>query len=199
MDRLLNSRCRPSSQDTAGQERFRTLTSSYYRGAQGVILGTPCPSAQLRPPCPLTPPGLCAAVYDITSRDTFDALPSWIAELDTFAGSGPSAPSVVRMIVGNKVDKEYSRAVSRQEGEQFAQRQSPPWLFMETSAKKGGEEVSGDEGLFGAVVDRIIERPELYTKQPAGRVGGPPGGFPRAGQTVALDEGAEADAGWCAC
>ena len=29
--------CRP--QDTAGQERFRTLTSSYYRGAQGVIFG----------------------------------------------------------------------------------------------------------------------------------------------------------------
>lgn len=28
-----------SLQDTAGQERFRTLTSSYYRGAQGVILG----------------------------------------------------------------------------------------------------------------------------------------------------------------
>lgn len=27
------------AQDTAGQERFRTLTSSYYRGAQGVILG----------------------------------------------------------------------------------------------------------------------------------------------------------------
>lgn len=29
--------------DTAGQERFRTLTSSYYRGAQGVILGKPSP------------------------------------------------------------------------------------------------------------------------------------------------------------
>lgn len=26
-------------QDTAGQERFRTITSSYYRGAQGIILG----------------------------------------------------------------------------------------------------------------------------------------------------------------
>ena len=25
--------------DTAGQERFRTLTPSYYRGAQGVIFG----------------------------------------------------------------------------------------------------------------------------------------------------------------
>jgi Ras-related protein Rab-18 len=27
------------SKDTAGQERFRTITSSYYRGAQGIILG----------------------------------------------------------------------------------------------------------------------------------------------------------------
>jgi len=26
-------------QDTAGQERFRSLTSSYYRGAQAVVLG----------------------------------------------------------------------------------------------------------------------------------------------------------------
>jgi hypothetical protein len=33
----------PSShQDTAGQERFRTITSSYYRGAQGIILGQWC-------------------------------------------------------------------------------------------------------------------------------------------------------------
>jgi GTPase SAR1 family protein len=28
-----------ATQDTAGQERFRTITASYYRGAQGVILG----------------------------------------------------------------------------------------------------------------------------------------------------------------
>ena len=30
-------------QDTAGQERFRTITASYYRGAQGVILGLSLP------------------------------------------------------------------------------------------------------------------------------------------------------------
>lgn len=34
-------------QDTAGQERFRTITSSYYRGAQGVILGTSLPTARV--------------------------------------------------------------------------------------------------------------------------------------------------------
>lgn len=49
--------------DTAGQERFRTLTSSYYRGAQGVIL-----------------------VYDITRRDTFEALRDvWLKEVQMYA------------------------------------------------------------------------------------------------------------------
>lgn len=33
-------------QDTAGQERFRTITSSYYRGAQGIILGTSLTDSQ---------------------------------------------------------------------------------------------------------------------------------------------------------
>lgn len=44
-------------------------------------------------------------MYDITARDTFDSLASWISELDTFAGTGQGARDVVRMIVGNKVDK----------------------------------------------------------------------------------------------
>jgi len=36
----VNDVCDVVLQDTAGQERFRTITSSYYRGAQGIILGT---------------------------------------------------------------------------------------------------------------------------------------------------------------
>jgi Ras-related protein Rab-18 len=39
-------------------------------------------------------------VYDVTSRESFDALPRWYRELDTYI-SDP----VVRMVVGNKVDK----------------------------------------------------------------------------------------------
>ncbi|KAJ1973601.1 Ras- protein Rab-18 [Dimargaris verticillata] len=64
--------------DTAGQERFRTLTSSYYRGAQGVVL-----------------------VYDVSRRDTFEHLDQWMNELNTYC----STHDVVKMIVGNKVDK----------------------------------------------------------------------------------------------
>ncbi|ORY62874.1 ras family-domain-containing protein [Leucosporidium creatinivorum] len=168
--------------DTAGQERFRTLTSSYYRGAQGVIL-----------------------VYDITARDTFDSLTSWIAELDTFAGSGQGAKEVVRMIVGNKVDKEFSRTVSTAEGAAFAAAQNPPWLFMECSAKKGGEEVAGEEGLFGRVVDKIVDTPSLYLKpsplHPSSNTRRPPGTYPSAagGGTVSLDQEMEGGGGWCAC
>ncbi|SCZ90371.1 BZ3500_MvSof-1268-A1-R1_Chr1-3g01948 [Microbotryum saponariae] len=199
-----NKRWKLSIWDTAGQERFRTLTSSYYRGAQGVIL-----------------------VYDITARDTFESLTSWIAELDTFAGTGSGAkevrpllsrssihafftadcpsfentPQVVRMIVGNKTDREFSRVVSTAEGEAFAQAQNPPWLFMECSAKKGGEDVTGEDGLFSRVVDKIVETPSLYMKNNIGvnsiNKKGPPGQFPSG--TVNLDEAEESGGGWCAC
>ena len=65
-------------QDTAGQERFRTLTPSYYRGGQGVIM-----------------------VYDVTNRQTFAKLDMWLSEVDTYS----TKPNIVRMLVGNKIDK----------------------------------------------------------------------------------------------
>lgn len=40
------------------------------------------------------------AVYDVTSRPTFDELVRWFRELDTYCGEG-----VVKVLVGNKVDK----------------------------------------------------------------------------------------------
>ena len=48
--------------DTAGQERFRTLTPSYYRGAQGAIL-----------------------VYDVSSRESFNKVEDWLTELETYS------------------------------------------------------------------------------------------------------------------
>ena len=93
-------------QDTAGQERFRTLTPSYYRGGQGVIM-----------------------VYDVTSRHTFAKLDMWLSEVDTYA----TKPGIVRMLVGNKIDKQGEREVSREEGLAFARRHA--MLFIEASAK----------------------------------------------------------------
>jgi Ras-related protein Rab-18 len=64
--------------DTAGQERFRTLTSSYYRGAQGIVF-----------------------VYDVTRRDTFEALERvWRREVDIYS----NVEDAVKRVVANKVD-----------------------------------------------------------------------------------------------
>lgn len=102
--------------DTAGQERFRTLTPSYYRGAQGIIL-----------------------VYDVTCRETFSKLEEWLTECDTYSTKN----DVVKMLVGNKIDRP-GREVSRQEGQQFARRHA--MLFIEASAKtKDGVECAFEE------------------------------------------------------
>lgn len=74
-------------QDTAGQERFRTLTPSYYRGAQGVIL-----------------------VYDVTKRSTFAKLDMWLNELETYS----TRTDIVKMLVGNKIDKVRARERDKQ-------------------------------------------------------------------------------------
>ncbi|RKP28114.1 P-loop containing nucleoside triphosphate hydrolase protein, partial [Syncephalis pseudoplumigaleata] len=117
--------------DTAGQERFRTLTSSYYRGAQGVIL-----------------------VYDVTNRDTFEELGNWLQELNLYTNNG----NIVKMIVGNKVDKESDRVVSREEGQALAEQLGT--LFVECSAKTRQNINTAMEQLVG----QIVNTPELWQK-----------------------------------
>ncbi|CAK9202117.1 unnamed protein product [Sphagnum jensenii] len=91
--------------DTAGQESFRSITRSYYRGAAGALL-----------------------VYDITRRETFNHLASWLEDARQHANS-----NMTIMLIGNKCDLAHRRAVSIEEGEQFAKENG--LVFMETSAK----------------------------------------------------------------
>uniref|UniRef100_A0A7S3JSL2 Uncharacterized protein n=1 Tax=Aureoumbra lagunensis TaxID=44058 RepID=A0A7S3JSL2_9STRA len=91
--------------DTAGQESFRSITRSYYRGAAGALL-----------------------VYDITRRETFKHLTRWLEEARQNSNS-----NMVVMLIGNKADLEHRRAVSVDEGERFARDHG--LIFMETSAK----------------------------------------------------------------
>lgn len=91
--------------DTAGQESFRSITRSYYRGAAGALL-----------------------VYDITRRDTFNHLTTWLEDARQHSSS-----NMVIMLIGNKSDLESRRDVKREEGEAFAREHG--LIFMETSAK----------------------------------------------------------------
>eukprot|EP00914_Ancora_sagittata_P032210 GHVO01065243.1.p1 GENE.GHVO01065243.1~~GHVO01065243.1.p1 ORF type:complete len:223 (+),score=27.89 GHVO01065243.1:51-671(+) len=94
--------------DTAGQERFRTLTKSYYRGAQGIIL-----------------------MYDTTNRRSFESMRLWIEDVRKHT-HGLS----IMMLVGNKIDKE-PRDVSRKEGQEFALENSMLFIETSAKTREG--------------------------------------------------------------
>ena len=70
--------------DTAGQEKFKTITSSYYRGAHGFIV-----------------------VYDITNFNSFLSVKNWIQEIHYYSNDKAKI-----IILGNKNELENQRQVS---------------------------------------------------------------------------------------
>lgn len=91
--------------DTAGQDRFRSITSTYYRGAHGIII-----------------------VYDVTESETFQNIKIWLAEIEKCA-----SPTVKRLLVGNKCDLVGRRQVETETAQAYAQKLGIS--FLETSAK----------------------------------------------------------------
>lgn len=92
------------NRDTAGQERYRAITSAYYRGAVGALL-----------------------VYDITKYSSFQNVERWLKELRDHADA-----NIVIMLCGNKSDLRHLRAVSTEEAMVFAEKNN--LAFIETSA-----------------------------------------------------------------
>ncbi|XP_028780378.1 ras-related protein RABC2a-like isoform X1 [Neltuma alba] len=118
--------------DTAGQERFGTVISSYYRGAHGVIL-----------------------VYDVTRRETFKNLEDlWAKEVELYSTNS----ECIKVLVGNKVDKDSERVVTKEEGMALAQKHR--CLFVECSAKTR-ENV---QQCFDDLSLKMLEVPSLREK-----------------------------------
>ncbi|XP_077446231.1 ras-related protein Rab-25-like [Stigmatopora argus] len=101
---LENSTIKMQVWDTAGLERYRAITSAYYRGAVGALL-----------------------VYDISKHLTYESAERWLKELYDHAD-----PHIVVMLVGNKSDLEDIRTVPAEEAKAFAE--SKGLMYMETSA-----------------------------------------------------------------
>ena len=117
--------------DTAGQESFRSITRSYYRGAAGALL-----------------------VYDITRKETFEHLTTWLDDAKAHSSS-----QMVIMLIGNKCDLESKREVKYEEGEAFAKEHG--LVFMETSAKtaQNVEEafINTAKEIFGKIQEGVFD------------------------------------------
>jgi len=91
--------------DTAGQERFRILTSGSYRGIDGVFI-----------------------CYNVTDTQTFSNVPQWLQEVTKYAQN----PNLVKVLAGNKSDLP-DHTVAKEEGNTYGS--SNGMKFFETSAK----------------------------------------------------------------
>lgn len=91
--------------DSAGQERFRTIASSYYRGAHGV-----------------------AVVFDLTSEKSFSNVDSWLEEVGNHA-----TDNIPKVLLGNKLDLPGEREIATEKAKQYAD--SNGMKYLETSAK----------------------------------------------------------------
>eukprot|EP01041_Mallomonas_annulata_P002127 gene2127-4154_t len=145
--------------DTAGQERFRTLTSSYYRGAQAIILGIPVKAGNI---FFLTHNSFFFIAYDVTRKETFDNLNTWLQEIEQYSTDG--GRNIVKVLVGNKVDKE--RAVPREVADSWARAHA--MLFLEVSAKTK----EGISQIFAEVVQKVLDNPVLVASAMAAKPGG---------------------------
>ena len=114
--------------DTAGQERFKNITASYYRGGHGVLV-----------------------VYDITDRESFTNLNSWLIEIEKNANK-----NVFKLLIGNKSDLEPQRQVQFDEGKAFAE--SNGMKFIETSAKTDQKVKEAFETLTKEIIKDNLNR-----------------------------------------
>ena len=100
--------------DTAGQEKFRAISVNYIKGTNGVIL-----------------------VFDITNKESFDLLETWMNELRE-----NNKVDVSKVLIGNKSDLQEKRELTKEEAEKFAE--SIGCAYFEGSAKTG-------ENIFDAL------------------------------------------------
>ena len=117
--------------DTAGEERYRAITSAYYKGSKG-----------------------CFIVYDITSEISFENVEKWYEEIRKSAEKEISI-----ILVGNKCDLENERKVSIELGQSKAKNLNCP--FFETSALNNTNIVTAFQSISENIYNRCKNEKNL--------------------------------------
>ena len=94
--------------DTAGEERYKSVSVNFIKKADGIIL-----------------------MYDITDKSSFEAISNWIGTIDD-----NTSDNLSKILVGNKCDlSDNPREVNKEEGQKKANEYKIP--FFETRCKDG--------------------------------------------------------------
>ena len=102
--------------DTAGEDRMKTMTYSYYRGCHVILV-----------------------VFDVTDRKSFQNVTTWVECIDKFAKS-----NVLKVLVGNKTDLEDKRIVTNEEGKKLAEDNGLKYYEISALTIKGLHEMFED-------------------------------------------------------
>jgi Ras-related protein Rab-11A len=111
--------------DTAGQEKYKAITSAYYKGSKGALV-----------------------IYDITQKETFANIEKWVNDLKC-----KGDPKITIIIIGNKSDLEEKRQISKEQGEEKAK--SFGCAFLETSAFSGDNIEKAFEMMVKEIYDKF--------------------------------------------
>mmetsp|Transcript_84404 Transcript_84404/g.176672 ORF Transcript_84404/g.176672 Transcript_84404/m.176672 type:complete len:220 (-) Transcript_84404:104-763(-) len=120
--------------DTAGQEKFQSVTTHHYRGADGALL-----------------------VYDVSNEQSFLHLDKWLSELRE-----NTDPNLAVCLVGTKADLGTRRTVTVERAQGYAKANG--LLYMETSAlwdkyQNSAQELSGGvEKVFLRLLRVILQQ-----------------------------------------
>eukprot|EP01088_Endostelium_zonatum_P004649 TRINITY_DN15964_c0_g1_i1.p1 TRINITY_DN15964_c0_g1~~TRINITY_DN15964_c0_g1_i1.p1 ORF type:complete len:206 (+),score=62.64 TRINITY_DN15964_c0_g1_i1:122-739(+) len=117
--------------DTAGQERFAGLGNQFFRGSDGVVF-----------------------VYDITKRETFDALEQWRKTFLIQAGEEGNEEFPM-LIIGNKTDLEDQRQVTQKDLNDWCKSHGG-LLGLQTSVK----DCINVDKAFQSIVQLIVSKME---------------------------------------
>lgn len=101
--------------DTAGQDRYRAITSAYYRNAQCVI-----------------------AMFSIADKDSFEGLTRWIGEVNTYS------ENILLVVVGTKRDLEHKRQVPSNVAKQYAEQCGAKYYEISALEDRGCNELIAD-------------------------------------------------------
>ena len=93
--------------DTAGQEKFHTITKSFYNQSQGVLL-----------------------LFDLTDQHSFENVEKWMNDIYNHADQ-----NVIKFLIGNKLDLVSQRVITKEVG--LAKASKYKMQYFETSAKTG--------------------------------------------------------------